>query len=155
IEGGVVGPVTVMAPDERWAWVALAQVPAVAGNFRRYHDLLRLGAPVDTFRMARRVVASAVGEEAAESLAGFDWCRAAREQAGAAARVGARLVLLDDPEYPRSLRSIDLPPPFLLVRGNIQREDGLGVAIVGSRRATPYGLQTAERLAAELGERGV
>ena len=69
----------------------------------------------------------------------FDWRRAAREQAEAAARCGARLVLLGDAEYPASLRPIDLPPPFLLVRGELLREDALAVAIVGSRRATPYG----------------
>src|SRR5262245_55821521 len=88
-EGSAVAPVTVTVPDERWAWVALAQVPAVAGNSRRYHDLLRLGSPVDLFRASRRVVASAVGEEAAESVAGFDWCRSVQQQASVAVRVGA------------------------------------------------------------------
>src|SRR5262249_655043 len=121
----------------------------------RYHDLLRLGQPVDLFGVSRRVLAEAVGEEAAESIARFDWHRAAREQAVAATRCAARLVLLGDPEYPRSLRPIDLPPPFLRGRGAINQEDGLAVAIVGSRRASPYGLQTAERLGADLGGRGV
>jgi len=43
-----------------------------------------------------------------------------------------------------------LPPPFLLVRGEVLREDALAVAVVGSRRGTPYGLRMAERLAAEI-----
>jgi DNA processing protein len=64
-------------------------------------------------------------------------------------------VLLSDADYPALLRPIDLPPPFLLVRGDLVREDALGVAIVGSRRGSPYGLRVAERLGADLGGRGV
>jgi DNA processing protein len=96
-----------------------------------------------------------VGEGPATVLAGFDWRRVARQQAEAAARCEARLVLLGDAEYPALLRAIDLPPPFLLVRGGLRREDGLAVAIVGSRRGTPYGLRVAERLGTDLAARGV
>jgi DNA processing protein len=155
IEQGVTTLGTVTVADERWAWVSLALVPEVAGNARRYHDLLRLGPPADLFERSRRALAGDVGEETARGVTGFDWRQAARQQAGAAARCGARLVLLGDPEYPASLRPIDLPPPFLLVRGEILREDGLAMAIIGSRRGTPYGLRMAERLGADLGARGV
>src|SRR5262245_9918082 len=141
--------------DERWTWVALALVPEVAGNARRYHDLLRLGSPADVLRMPRRALASAIGDNAATGLVRFDWDRAVREQARAASKCGARLVLLGDTDYPPLLRSVELPPPYLFVRGELSRDDGLAVAIVGSRRASPYGLQTAERLGADLGGRGV
>jgi DNA processing protein len=143
------------APDERWAWVALTLVPEVVGNARRYHDLLRLGPPAELFRTSRRALASAVGEAPAASISSFDWRRVTRQQAAAAARCGATLVLLDDPGYPASLRPIDLPPPFLLVQGDLRRADGLAVAVVGSRRGTPYGLRMAERLGSDLGGRGV
>jgi len=152
---GVAALEAVTVADERWAWVSLALVREIAGNERRYHALLRLGRPAEVFRAPRRALAAVVGEGAGTAVAGFDWRGVARQQAAAAARCAARLVLLDDPEYPSSLRAIDLPPPFLLVRGEILREDGLAVAIVGSRRGTSYGLRVAERLAADLGARGV
>jgi DNA processing protein len=142
-------------PDERWAWVALALVRPIAGRARAYHDLLHLGSAAQVFHASRQALAGVVGEDAAAAVRGLDWRRAAREQAAAAARCGARLVLLGDPEYPVSLRPIDLPPPFLLVRGELLREDGLAIALVGSRRATPYGTRTAERLAGDLAARGV
>lgn len=145
----------VTVADERWAWVSLGLVQEVAANARRYHDLLRLGPPAEVFRASRRALAGSVGEAVASAVTGFDWRRAADQQATAAARGGARLVLLEDAEYPSSLRAIDLPPPFLLIRGGLLREDGLAVAIVGSRRGTPYGLRVAERLSADLGARGV
>src|SRR5215471_13390321 len=111
--------VTTAVPDERWAWVALALVPEVGGNARRYQDLLRLGPPAEVFRSSSRALGTAVGEAAATAITGFGWRRVAQQQAALAARCGARLVLLDDPEYPPLLRPIELPPPFLLVRGEL------------------------------------
>jgi DNA processing protein len=146
-------PVTV--PDERWAWVALAMVPGVMGNDRRYHDLLSLGLPADILEASPRALAEVAGSRAAAAVGDFAWRRAARQQAEAATRCGAHLVLLGDPEYPATLRPIDLPPPFLLVRGEMRREDGLAMAVVGSRRGSPYGLRMAERLATDLAVRGV
>jgi DNA processing protein len=154
-ERGVTAVEAVPVADERWAWVALALVREVAASARRYHDLLRLGSPAQAFQTPHRTLVSAVGDAAATAVAGFDWRRVGRQQAAAAGRSEARLVLLEDADYPPSLRAIDLPPPFLLVRGSLRREDGLAVAIVGSRRATPYGLRTAERLGTDLGTRGV
>jgi DNA processing protein len=155
IESDVTAPGSTAAADERWAWVALAQVPGIIGNARRYHDLLTLGAPADVFSMPRPVLAEHIGARAAEELTTFNWREAAAAQAARAARCAARLVLLPDADYPALLRPVDLPPPFLLIRGDLRREDALGIAIVGSRRGSPYGLRTAERLGADLGGRGV
>ncbi len=58
------------------------------------------------------------------------------------------------PGYP-ALLAVVPSPPALWVRGALRAEDALAVAIVGARRATPYGLEVAERLAAELAARGV
>jgi DNA processing protein len=64
-------------------------------------------------------------------------------------------VWLRDPEYPALLRGIPSAPEPLWVRGTLLPEDAVAVAIVGSRRATPYGAAVAERLAADLAARGV
>ena len=60
----------------------------------------------------------------------------------------------DDPRYPARLAELD-PPPSLWVRGGLVEDDGLAIAIVGARRATPYGLEVAAELARELAARGV
>lgn len=80
---------------------------------------------------------------------------AAGEQRDRALRAHARLLLVGDDEYPVQLRAIPSPPPFLLLQGALQAEDALALAIVGSRHATPYGREVAERLAFELAARGV
>jgi DNA processing protein len=59
-----------------------------------------------------------------------------------------------DPRYPALLASVPSPPP-LDVRGTLEPADALAVAIVGSRQATPYGLEVAGMLAADLAARGV
>src|SRR6266540_597153 len=59
-----------------------------------------------------------------------------------------------DPRYPVLLGAIPAPPA-LFARGALSNDDALAVAIVGSRRPTPYGIEVAERLAADLAARGV
>jgi DNA processing protein len=58
-------------------------------------------------------------------------------------------------EYPALLRSLPAAPATLQVRGRLVASDALAVAVVGSRRATPYGLGVAETMAADLAARGV
>lgn len=68
---------------------------------------------------------------------------------------GMRFVMLLDREYPGQLLMIHQRPPFLMWRGSSSDRDARGVAIVGTRKATPDGLQRAEELAAGLARRGV
>lgn len=79
--------------------------------------------------------------------------RAGRAMRRAAAS-GARIVTWLDAAYPVRLRGIPASPPVVYIRGAWQ--DGRpAVAIVGTRRATPYGMGVAERLAAALAARDV
>jgi DNA processing protein len=60
----------------------------------------------------------------------------------------------EDPRYPVLLGAIP-SAPALYVRGELHADDALAIAIVGSRRSTPYGIDVTERLASELAARGV
>ncbi|HEY3330337.1 MAG TPA: DNA-processing protein DprA [Capsulimonadaceae bacterium] len=70
-------------------------------------------------------------------------------------RVGASIITLADPGYPINLREISDASPILFVRGTLCADDRFSVAIVGSRRATPYGMSIAERFGKELSARGL
>jgi len=61
---------------------------------------------------------------------------------------------ISDPEYPVSLRNIADAPALLYVDGQLEPVDAQAVAIVGSRRATPYGIRIARMLAGELSRLG-
>ena len=64
-------------------------------------------------------------------------------------------ITIDDAIYPKNLRNIYNPPKQLYVNGSMSEADEVAVAIVGSRRASIYGLETSERLGYELALRGV
>jgi DNA processing protein len=68
-------------------------------------------------------------------------------------RVGALRTI--DPAYPRLLREIPMPPPVLYVRGGLAPQDEWALAIVGTRRASPYGRQMTEKLAGELARQNI
>ncbi len=68
---------------------------------------------------------------------------------------GVRILRLDDPAYPKLLREIFDPPLVLFCKGDIECLNQHCISIVGSRRATPYGINVAEKLARDLASRGL
>jgi len=64
------------------------------------------------------------------------------------------LTWLDD-AYPQRLKEIEQPPPVLYLRGELMPEDTWAVAIVGTRRVTPYGRQVTEEVASFLAANGI
>lgn len=60
--------------------------------------------------------------------------------------VGAHLITWAESSYPENLRHIPDPPLLLYVRGNLLNSDMLALSIVGTRRATRYGLDVANRM---------
>ena len=91
-----------------------------------------------------------LGEPARASL--FDSSSCALE---AAERLGISVIESGDPRYPALLACTASPPPVLWARGDLELLGRPTVAIVGSRAATPYALQVAERLGSELAGRGI
>src|ERR1041384_7529090 len=57
--------------------------------------------------------------------------------------------------YPQRLKEIEQPPPVLYLRGEYLPDDLFAVAIVGTRRVTPYGRQITEELASYLAANGI
>ncbi|OLB24569.1 MAG: DNA protecting protein DprA [Acidobacteriales bacterium 13_2_20CM_55_8] len=68
---------------------------------------------------------------------------------------GVSLLVPDDPAYPPQLKQIYDPPLVLYVRGNATAVSLPGIALVGTRHPTPYGMAMAERLACDLAARGL
>ncbi len=70
-------------------------------------------------------------------------------------RHGVHLLSLDDADYPKLLRYIPDPPRLLWVRGELCESDALALAMVGSRRASHYGREQAERIASLAADSGL
>ncbi|HEY3244349.1 MAG TPA: DNA-processing protein DprA, partial [Phycisphaerae bacterium] len=61
------------------------------------------------------------------------------------AEQGVRVICWEDSEYPSQLRHVTDPPVCLYVRGKIEPQDAVAVAVVGSRRCSHYGAEQARR----------
>jgi DNA processing protein len=68
---------------------------------------------------------------------------------------GIKILTWEDESYPSRLKEIDQPPPVLYIRGTMTQEDNWSVAVVGTRRVSPYGRQVADEIASFLASNGV
>jgi DNA processing protein len=108
-----------------------------------------LGAPLDRLRSV-----DGVGEETAKILHGWqDYADPAAEISEAAQR-GIRIITRDDEAYPAPLRDTYDPPLLLYVWGTLEARDRHAIGVVGTRRATHYGSQTAKRFSYQLAQAG-
>jgi DNA processing protein len=65
------------------------------------------------------------------------------------------VVTIDESSYPVNLRNIHDPPPILYVKGKLIDADKQAMAIVGTRKATRYGLEMARSLSFQLARAGL
>jgi len=70
-------------------------------------------------------------------------------------RAGADLVTLEDERYPPLLRTITGQPPLLYVRGRLAGITDKSLAIVGTRKPSPYGRDVAHQLALYLSQQQI
>jgi DNA processing protein len=70
-------------------------------------------------------------------------------------QLGIKFYIRGAEDYPALLSQIFDPPTFLYCQGSVEPRDELSLAIVGSRRCTPYGSRIAEQLAKTLALAGV
>lgn len=69
---------------------------------------------------------------------------------------GVRIIAIDSPYYPDLLKEISDPPCVLYCRGKlINLNERLCIAVVGTRKPTPYGRITAFNLSKAMASRGV
>jgi DNA processing protein len=66
-----------------------------------------------------------------------------------------KILTWGDEAYPARLKEIDQPPPVMYIRGEYLLDDLFAVAIVGTRKVTPYGRQVTEEIASFLAANGM
>ena len=96
-----------------------------------------------------------IGEETAESIVNWEKFVDLAAEMKRIADSGCEIVIQSDPHYPELLREIYDPPTVLYVKGNLTAKDKNGVAMVGSRMTTHYGIEVARKLAYQLAYVGV
>lgn len=136
-------------------WLGLTLTPGL-GPTRAKRLVDFFGGVENTFNSSlTELEAAGLPEQAAQAIGTGRSMELAHEEAAKASASGIRIVGIDDAEYPPRLRQIYDPPLVLYVRGNLAAVSRPGIAVVGTRHPTPYGMGMAERLACDLAARGV
>ncbi len=136
------------------AWIALDLIPSVGGEATR--ALLKaFSGPREAFAQTQDALTKVVGPRRAQAvLAGAEQERVDATLAWLA-HDNNHLLTLADEDYPVWLLEIADPPPLLYLKGRRELLGRACVAVVGSRNATPAGMQTAETFSRALAEGGL
>ena len=136
----------VMPRTELARWLALSRVPRIGAK--------RMALLESYFDAAGEAWAASDGDLRAAGMDGAT-LRSIHQARGkvdpeaelaALERAGVRAYTWHDAEYPARLREIYDPPPLLFVQGAIEPVDEWSVAVVGTRRVSPYGRQVTAEL---------
>ena len=79
----------------------------------------------------------------------------AEDELAHARRLNAHPLFTLEPGYPKALCAVDVPPPMIYARGNVELLQQPALAIIGSRLASAAGIKMAKQFAADLGRAGL
>lgn len=141
------------ARHEASLWIALCNIHGL-GNQAICQLLRALGQPDAIFSATgaqlKEIVSAGIaqkilqGPDEASLQPTLDWLEADNNH----------LITLADPHYPQALLEIPDPPPVLYAKGNLHWLNTPGIAVVGSRNASPQGEKNAEEFSQALARHG-
>lgn len=117
--------------------------------------LARFHSPTEVLKASESALSEVVGPKLAQRISQYTDIAAIDAQERLMDAANASLITLEDPSYPVRLAEIYDPPLALFARGDLLERDEASVAIVGTRRASPYGAHMAEKFGRDLAARGV
>ncbi len=133
----------------------LKRIPLL-GNVMIKRLIRHFNTPENIFSadLSQLMTIQGIGKETAANIARHQKFKSAAARAlEKVLRFRFGIVTLTDAAYPKLLREIIDPPPFLTFKGTLDNRSPC-ISIVGSRSATSYGLSTARHLAAALAAKG-
>ena len=125
---------------------------------------VRLRKLLEVFETPERVLAArgselrkveGVGKEVVEQIVNWEALVDLPSELERIRQFGAKVITLASPEYPRQLREIHAPPIVLYVWGELLERDHHAIGIIGARRTTHYGTESAKKLAYQLAYAGL
>jgi DNA processing protein len=138
------------------ACIALNMLPTVGP--------VRLRKLLEVFETPERVLAAkrdelrrveGIGREVADQISNWESIVDLAAELKRIREFGANVITQDSPEYPKPLREIHAPPIVLYVWGELQDRDHHAIAIIGARRTTHYGSESAKKLAYQIAYAGL
>ena len=140
---------------EQEALIALNLIPDI-GSARLKNLLEAFGSAPKIFLNSESTLKKVdkISDKIARAIVAFSY-ESLKKELALAKKLGVTVVTLKDNTYPKNLKEIYDPPLCLYVKGALSSADTLALAIVGSRRASFYGLSCAEKFAYALAQYGI
>jgi DNA processing protein len=138
------------------ACIALNMLPTVGPV--RLRKLLEIFAEPQRVLAAKRSelrAAEGIGNEVADQIANWESIVNLAAELDRIREFGATVITQESPSYPKPLREIHAPPIVLYVWGELQERDHHAIGIIGARRTTHYGTESAKKLAYQLAYAGL
>jgi DNA processing protein len=136
-------------------WLALSLTPGL-GPTRGRKLVERFGNIQDIFHASlTELEAENLRAQSAQHIALGKSLELAHDEVAKTVAAGVQILCRDDAGWPARLSEIYDPPLVLFIRGNAEAVSRPGIAIVGTRHPTPYGMGMAERLSCDLAARGL
>ena len=96
-----------------------------------------------------------VGAEVAEQITSWESIVDLSAELERIRDLGAQVITAESALYPRQLREIHSPPIVLYVWGELNERDQHAIGVIGSRRTTHYGSESAKKLSYQLAYAGL
>jgi len=136
-------------------WLALSLTPGL-GPTRGRKLVERFGNIQDIFQASlTELEAENLQAQSAQHIALGKSLELAHDEFAKTVAAGVQLLCREDGAWPERLSEIYDPPLVLYVRGNVEVLARAGIAVIGTRHPTPYGIGMAERLSGDLAARGI
>jgi DNA processing protein len=138
------------------ACIALNMLPTVGPV--RLRKLLEVFEKPERALAAKRTELRAVegiGREVADQISNWEEIVDLAAELKRVQEFGASVITQDSPSYPKALREIHAPPIVLYVWGELAERDHHAIGIIGARRTTHYGTESAKKLAYQIAYAGL
>jgi DNA processing protein len=138
------------------ACIALNMLPTVGP--------VRLRKLLEVFQEPQKILAAkrselrkvpGIGNEVADQISNWESTIDLSAELQRVRDFGATVITQQSPSYPRPLREIHAPPIVLYVWGELYERDHHAIGVIGARRTTHYGTESAKKLAYQLAYAGL
>ncbi len=138
------------------ACIALNMLPTVGP--------VRLRKLLEVFGEPQRVLAArrdqlrkveGIGHDVADQISGWESIVDLDAELKRIREFGATVITQESTSYPKTLSEIHAPPIVLYVWGELQDRDHHAIGVIGARRTTHYGMESAKKLAYQLAYAGL
>jgi DNA processing protein len=138
------------------ACIALNMLPTVGP--------VRLRKLLEVFREPQQILAAkrndllnveGVGTEVADQISNWESTLDLGAELGHIRQLGVTVITQESSSYPAPLREIHAPPIVLYIWGELKERDHHAIGIIGARRTTHYGVESAKKLAYQLAYAGL